>query len=397
MSSHRNAIVAVRANLVDRRGGAAYTDQEVGHWIIDTKLATPLSGYPQWRNTRRSWGIDVLGTVLVEVEDGAGNIGIGVSTGGEPACFLIERHFARFCVGNPPSCVEDIWEQMFRASQYYGRRGLALNAISAVDLAVWDLLGHQRHEPVHSLIGGKVREDIPAYATGPDPAFARTEGFIGAKIPLVAGPAEGEEGMRENVAQAEYARSMLGDDQWLALDCYMAFDVEYTLRLIEALRETAPAWLEEFLLPDDYWGYREVRQRRPWPIDLAMGEHEATPWGFRLLLDYECADLLQPDVTWCGGMTALLRIADLADQAKVPVVPHGSGPYAYHFVVTRPSTQFAEFVVMSANGDELVPTFTPLLDGEPLPRGGRVTATDEPGFGLTLADDVSLHRPFPNS
>ena len=151
-------IAAVRAFVVSG-GGADYHDQEAGHWI-DGQIATPMSRYPEYRATRSSFGLNVLGTIVVEVETEAGEVGVGVSTGGMPACFVVERHLARFVEGADPRDVELIWDQMWRATMFYGRRGLVLNAISAVDLALWDLLGRLRAEPVYTLVGGPVRDEI---------------------------------------------------------------------------------------------------------------------------------------------------------------------------------------------------------------------------------------------
>ena len=135
----------VRASVV-RGGGADYHDQQGAHWI-DDHIATPMSRYPEYRQSRRSFGINVLGTLVVEIEAADGTIGFAVTTGGEPAAFIVEKHLARFLEGRDPAQVEKIWDQMYFSTQYYGRKGLVVNAISGVDLALWDLLGKLRGEP----------------------------------------------------------------------------------------------------------------------------------------------------------------------------------------------------------------------------------------------------------
>jgi L-rhamnonate dehydratase len=388
----RERIAAVRASVVGG-GGADYHDQGEGHWI-DGQIATPMSVYPEYRARRSSFGLNVLGTIVVEVETESGEVGVGVSTGGVPACFIVERHLSRFVEGADPRDLERIWDQMWRASMFYGRKGLVMNAISAVDLALWDLLGRLRGEPVYAMIGGAVRDEIQFYATGPRPDLAKELGFIGGKLTLTHGPGEGDDGLRRNLATAEEMRSRVGDDFFLAYDCWMALDVPYTLKLIEGLQPYGFKWVEEFLPPDDYWGYAEVRRRAPRDLLIATGEHEATRWGFRMLIDMGCCDIIQPDVGWCGGLTELLKIAAYADAHGVSVIPHGSSVYGYHFVVTRTSSPFAEFLMMAPDAASVVPMFTPLLLGEPVPENGRLEVPDTPGFGVELNRSLPLERPF---
>jgi L-rhamnonate dehydratase len=350
--------------------------------------------YPEYRETRTSFGIDVLGSVVVEVESESGVVGVGVSTGGVPAAFLVERHLARFVEGERADRIELMWDRMWRATLFYGRKGLAVNAISAVDLALWDLLGRLRGEPVLSLIGGAVHDELHCYATGPRPDLADELGFVGGKLPLRHGPAEGAEGLRENLETAAEMRSRVGDDFFLAYDCWMSLDLEYALRLAEGLRPYRFRWIEECLPPDDYWGYSELRRRAPPGLLVTTGEHEAGRHGFRLLVDMGCCDIVQPDVGWCGGLTELLHIAAYADAHGVRVVPHGSSVYSYHFAITRPSTQFVEFLMMSPAADEVVPMFRPLLLDEPVPSNGRLRVPERPGFGVELNRELELERPF---
>ena len=324
-------------------------------------------------------------------------MGIGVSTGGTPAAWLIEHHLARFVEGQRVDRLERIWDQLWRSTLFYGRKGLVVNAISAIDLALWDLLGRLRQAPVHELIGGAVHDEVQFYATGPRPDLAKEMGFIGGKMALVHAPAEGHVGLKKNIELAEDMRSRVGEDFFLAYDCWMALDIRYTLELIERLRPAHFKWVEEALQPDDYWGYAELRRRAPRDLLITTGEHEAGRLGFRMLLEMGCCDIIQPDVGWCGGLTELLKIAAYADANDVLVVPHGSSVYSYHFVVTRPSTPFAEFLMMAPDAATVVPMFSPLFETEPVPSNGvlRVSDLDRPGFGVELNRTLPLERPFP--
>ncbi|SDU59241.1 L-rhamnonate dehydratase [Jiangella alkaliphila] len=386
---------AVRAYLPDAGGGADYHDQPAGHWI-DDHIASPMAKYAEYRASRQSFGLHLLGTVVVEVEASDGTVGFAPTTGGEPAAWIVENHLAKLVEGAPVTELERIWDRMFLSTLHYGRKGLALNAISGVDLALWDLAGKLRGEPVHALLGGAVRDELVFYATGPRPDVARDLGFIGGKVPLRHGPAEGEAGIARTVAALAQLRDAVGPEFWLMLDCWMSLDVRHAARLAHALDAVGLRWLEEPLLPDDYWGHAALRKRLPAGMLLSSGEHEATRYGFRLLLELGAVDILQPDVGWCGGLTELLKISALADAHGALVVPHGSSVYSYHFVATRHNSPFAEFLMMHPDGTEVVPMFRPLLLDEPVPRGGRlaVSELDRPGFGVRLDPSCELRRPY---
>lgn len=370
-------------------GGADYHDQGGSHWI-DDHIATPMAKYPAYRQSRQSFGLNVLGTLVVEIEADNGVTGFAVTTGGEPAAWIVERHLARFLIGADPTEMERIWDQMYLSTIFYGRKGLVLNAISCVDLALWDLLGKLRQEPVYRLIGGAVRDEICFYATGARPDIAKQLGFIGGKLPLHHGPAEGEEGLHKNIELLAAMRSLVGPDFWLMYDCWMSLDLPYAERLAHACAELNLKWIEEALLPDDYWGYAELKKRVPPGMLVTTGEHEAGRWGFRMLLEMECADILQPDVGWCGGLTELLKISAMADAQGALVVPHGSSVYSYHFSITRHNSPFAEFLMMAPQADKVIPMFSPLLLDEPVPQNGRLKLPDAPGFGVRLNPECPL-------
>ena len=389
----RFVIRAVRAFVV-RGGGGDYHDQKGEHWI-DDHIATPMAKYPEYRASRRSFGINVLGTLVVEVEAADGTIGFAVTTGGDPGAWIVEKHLARFVEGARVTDIERIWDQMYQSTLFYGRKGLVVNVISGVDLALWDLLGKLRGEPVYQLLGGPVRDELIFYATGARPDAAKALGFIGGKMPLHHGPAEGEDGMARNLAMIEEMRAKTGPDFWLMLDCWMSLDLNYATRLAtRAWDRGGLKWIEEALPPDDYWGYAALRRDVPRGMMVATGEHEATRWGFRLLLEMECADILQPDVSWCGGITELLKISALADAAGKLVVPHGSSVYSYHFVITRHNSPFAEFLMMAPGADVVTPMFSPLLLDEPVPTNGRLKVPETPGFGVRLNPQCALSRPY---
>jgi L-rhamnonate dehydratase len=391
----RFKIVDVRAFLVGGKDvGGDYHKRETGHWISDTLISNPMSIYPEYRERRTSWGIGVLGSVLVEIETADGTIGVATGMGGEPACFLIEQHFKRFLIGSDPRDTARLWDQMFRASMFYGRKGLTMTAISVVDLALWDLVGRLRGEPVYKMIGGAVRPSLPLYCTGPEPAIYQKLGFFGGKIPLPEGPGDGPAGLRRNIERIAAIREEVGPDYPLMIDCYMSLDVPYAIDLAEAVRPFGIYWLEEVLHPDDFEGHRLLKQACPW-MKWTTGEHEYTRYGFRNLVAGRAVDIVQPDVMWVGGLTELLRVAALANAYDIPVVPHGSGAYSYHFCITQPQVIFAEYINISPDGRSVAPVFGTMFKNETMPVNGTITLSNEPGFGLELnRDAMALSRPY---
>jgi L-rhamnonate dehydratase len=392
-------IKEVRAFIVKPgESGADYHHQGKGHWIVDTFIANPMSGYEKYKSNRTTWGINALGTVICEVELSNGIVGIGCSIGGEPACYIIEKHLSRFVEGQDPRDVELIWDQMWRATLPYGRKGVTIHAISAVDLAIWDCLGKLRKEPVYALIGGKTKQKLPIYCTSSRPDMAKKLGFHGGKIPLPFGPADGVEGFKKNVETIKAARESVGPDFPLMIDCYMALTVPYAIKLIKAIEKYNITWFEEFLPPDDYEGYAEVKRVVGDKMLLTTGEHEYTRYGFRLLIEKKCADILQPDVNWVGGLTEARRIVAMAAAYDIPVIPHGSSVFSYHLQIAFANCPMGEFLNMSPNADTIVPVFGNLFKDEPLPKNGFIELSDKPGWGVELnREELNLVRPYDRS
>lgn len=388
-------VSAVRAYIIDpNQMGADYHNQHGKHWINELPVANPMSIYEDYKQKRTSWGINALGTVVAEIELSDGTIGIGCSIGGEPACYIIEKHLSRFVEGQNPRNVELIWDQMWRATLPYGRKGLAIHAISAVDLALWDCLGKLRGEPVYALLGGKTKTRLPVYATTARADIAKELGFQGAKIPCRYGPNEGADGLKRNVAVVAEAREQVGPDFPLRLDCYMSLNLPYAIELAKALEPFHLHWMEECLPPDDYDGYTALKAAIGNSTLITTGEHEYTRYGFRELIARRCADILQPDVNWVGGLTEARRIVAMAAAYDIPVIPHGSSVFSYHLQYAFTNCPIAEFLMMSPKADRIVPLFGELFTHEPLPEDGFLDLTDAPGWGVELNSALKLVRPY---
>lgn len=297
---------------------------------------------------------------------------------------VINQHFAKLLQGDDASDIERLWDQMFRSSLPYGRKGIPILAISGVDEALWDLLGKANGLPVYRLLGGACRDDFPIYQTTNDREdWKRAEGF-GIKLAVPYGPADGKRGLQKNQELVRECRETIGQDLEIMLDCYMAFDVEYTRRLIDLVEPFGVRWVEEPLPPDDYHGY-ELLGKIDSPVSIATGEHEFTRWGFVTLIETGGVTVLQPDVAWVGGISEARRICTLASSYHMIVVPHGGALQAgaLHLMKSQVNTPFAEWV---RTWDRATGRPRRAIEGIPDPIEGRTSPTEMPGIGISRGE-----------
>ncbi len=378
-------IAEIRAMRLTLPPRATTTTPRRPSWAQDAEVANPMSRYPQVKRHRSLW-LPPWENVWCKVTVEDGSWGLGMTAHGRAVAAVIDDHLAPQLVGEDCLAVERLADMMFRLTKPYGSTGLASYAVSAVDLALWDLRGKLLGQPVYRLLGGPQRERIFCYATGNDVDWYQELGFRAFKLACPFGPADGLDGIKRNVEFVARAREQVGDEAELMLDCWMAFDVEYTVRLAEALRPYRLKWLEETLIPEDFDAHVELRQRLPWQT-LATGEHWYTHVPFGWALRHRVADILQPDIAWCGGLTTCQRIAAAADAAGVTVLLHGGGntPFGQHFTYATPSSPWLECFVGPPPGVPLEEGWG--LPGQAIPQDGWLVPSDAPGFGLELAEE----------
>ena len=354
-----------------------------GSWSTGgVEVASPMSVYPEYKAQRSLFMADspVMGGFTVEITTDKGVKGYG--HGGPGGGFVVENHFVKLLMGEDPFNVERIWDILWRSSMSYGRAGIAINAISGVDLAVWDCIGNALGLPVYKLLGGETKSRIPVYCTGNDVAQHLQAGFKRVKLAIPYGPADGKEGMRKNVELVERTRQQVGRDGDIMLDCWMSWTERYTLEMAEMLEPYKVYWMEECLQPHDYAGFgrlsAEIKSTR-----LATGEHEYTRYGFRQLLEHRSVSIWQPDVTWCGGMTELRRIGALAAAYDIPVIPHGGGlNEAVHFTMATVNAPWSELFMPPPGGPkEVYDMWAETYNITKGPEGLYMRPPDRPGFG----------------
>lgn len=319
---------------------------------------------PDWRTS--------LGQILVAIDTDCGLTGYGVGGGGLAGVHVVRTVLRDLLLDRDPEPVEALWDEMYRTTLPYGRKGIAIMAISGVDLALWDLRGKAVGKPIAELLGGKVGEPIPTYVTVWDEVPPDLVGKFRAYKLHAGGHAETD--LETSVVRAvEQARAAIGRDCELMLDAWMKWDIASTLAIAEQVAPFDIGWIEEPLPADDLAGYEHIRDRCPLPI--AGGEHEFTAAAFADLIDRRLHQILQPDVCWCGGMTELVKIYALADRAKLRVCPHrGAEPWGLHAIAALDPHPLAE------SGR---PWMT-WVGGQPPIVNGSICLGDAPGFGVEI-------------
>ncbi len=375
-------ITEIRAMRLNTPAHEHQTQARRPSWWEEAEVANPMSRYPKVKAHRNLWLPQWEGVwCKVTAEDGTW--GIGSTSHGRPVAAVIDDHLAPQLVGEDCLATEKLSDMMFRLTKPYGSTGLASYAISAVDLALWDLRGKLLGQPVYKLLGGAQKERIFCYATGNDVDWYQELGFRAFKLACPYGPADGLDGIDKNEAFVAGVREQIGDQCELMLDCWMAFDVEYTVRLAERLRPYRLKWMEECLIPEDFDAHIALRQRLPWQT-LATGEHWYTHVPFQWAASHGVADILQPDINWCGGVTTCQKIAAVADAAGISVIMHGGGNsvFGQHFSIATPAVPWLECFVGTPPGVPLAEGWR--LPGQAIPQDGWLTPNDAPGFGLDI-------------
>jgi L-rhamnonate dehydratase len=360
---------------------------------IDSVRAVPISILPASRfGTNRFTGdrdparfrwfgpfSQLTGATLVEIKTAEGLVGYGMGGGGGAACYIIENHLRDLLIGADALNVELLWDQMFSSTSFYGRKGVAIQAISGIDLALWDLSGKAAGVPTHKLIGPTVQPRVQAYFTSPKPEVGLKLGFTAFKLPMELPP----DNPKPIVDRLVEARRKVGKDARLMIDVLCRWTVPFTIDVAKRIADADVRldFIEEPILPDDIPGYeqlcREVKSTR-----IASGEHEYTHYGFNELIRHKAAQILQPDLTWSGGLTTGKRVVELATRAGLPVMPHrGGSAFGMQLIVTSKQCPLAESFGPGESNEMWMRLAAPF-------EKGFYRATEGPGMGIQLPQGV---------
>lgn len=349
--------------------------------------------FSQWEYQERK-----ICLVKITTEDGLYGWGEGYG----PADVLASgvKYLSQYVIGHNPLNSEVIWDILYRRTLDYARSGILMAVISAIDVAVWDLKGKILGLPVHQLLGGKKRDKIYPYATGlyfreekdltkalvDEALMYKDLGYRAVKMKVGLA-------INDDIKLVSAVRKALGNDVELMIDSNHAFNLREAIYLSKALEDLNIAWFEEPLSPEFYEQQAELRTKTNIPI--ATGECEYLRFGFHRLLKNNSADILQPDICACGGLSEAKKIATLASTYGVELVPHSWGTYialsaAMHFIANLDCIP----------GRLKMPNFTlehdrtvnGLRDKVTFPdfevKDGVLVVSDKPGLGVEIDEEA---------
>lgn len=347
-------------------------------YLVETKVKGNFAD-----STRKC---ETIGFVVLEVTTDSGLTGIGVTyheVGGEAIADLIKVDLGPRLVGRSPLETEALYEENFHFMRGVGRKGLAFCAYSIIDIALWDLKARMLGLPLYRLLGG-TRNVLPAYASGGWTSYPRDELVAEAKRMVARGfdkikvkvGVDSGKNTNEDLRRIRAVRDAVGPDVGIMLDANNAWTSGTATRFANQVKELDIMFLEEPVFADDIPGL--ARYKAGTDLPLATGEHEYTRYGVRDLIIAGAVDVLQTDVTRCGGYTEMIKIISMSQAWNLSFAPHGMEHMHMHLAAAAPNTLFLERLFMF---EEVVEAA--FIDA-PTPVNGCITIPDTPGLGITL-------------
>lgn len=343
-----------------------------GHYRIE--LPVPLSD--STHGTIRHFEL-----ITARVQDDQGAEGVGytytVGTGGGAVHALIDRDIRHLLEGADPDRIEAAWQRMWWGLHYGGRGGPTMLAISAVDIALWDLKARRHGTPLWRLLGG-YDPAVPCYAGGIDLDFPLDQllrqtddnlahGFRAIKMKV------GRARLSEDVERVQAMRAHLGADFPLMVDANMRWSVDQAIRAARALAPFQLVWLEEPTIPDDVTGHARIAREGGLPI--ATGENFHTLYEFKQMIEAGGVSFPEPDATNCGGVTVFRKVASLAEACNLPLTSHGAHDLTVHLLAAAPNRSYLE--VHGFGLDRYIETPLEIHEGSAI-------APDRPGHGVAF-------------
>ena len=318
---------------------------------------------------------------------------------------IVHRALAPVLLGRNPLAIDRLWADMFAAISYSGWAGAEMRAISAVDMALWDLAGKAAGTPVYQLLGGASRDSIPVYNTCydrisflSDPVGLAREllasGIHAMKIwsfDQMAVESRGQsisaDQMRQGLEPLRRIREEFGESMDVAMEFHGLWNLPCAIRIAQALESYRPMWLEEMLPQDNLAAYRELASETSLP--LCLSERLMTRWSFRELLENRAARIIMPDISWCGGISEAKKIASMAETWYLPVAPHNCGGPVLHYASAHLAANLTNLAILESVRLHYNEAYTGVVETTLPVREGRLPLPPGPGLGVSLRAEIA--------
>ncbi|MEE2842377.1 MAG: mandelate racemase/muconate lactonizing enzyme family protein [Chloroflexota bacterium] len=326
--------------------------------------------------------------LFVHIHTDEGTVGLGMAPGQRAIREVIHQNLDGVLVGQDPFMIEKLWQDMYWRVRGFGRKGIAFQAIAAIDIALWDLKGKVLDQPIYRLLG-PAHESVPIYGSGgwtnysQDELVAEQVGYVERGIPRVKMKVGKDFGQseREDIERLKAVRKAVGDDVEIFVDANNGYYAKQAIKMSKIFEDYDVAWFEEPVLADDIPGLAQIAQATTIPV--ATGEHEYTKYGFRDLLTAGAADIVQPDIYRVSGITEWMKVSAMSDAFNLPVAPHAVSLVSVHCAMATPNIKVVEVLGAEEHSNRVWWTETPPYDG-----GTWKPFADRPGLGLELNPDA---------
>jgi galactonate dehydratase len=346
----------------------------------------------------------------VRIHTDEGIIGLGESyPNAEAEAAIVHSRLAPVLLGKDPSAIDRLWADMFLGVSYSGWAGAEMRAISAVDIALWDLLGKTMGQPVYKLLGGASRESIRIYNTCYDRVDFTNEPCQLARELLASNvramkiwpfdPIAKETGgnhisgeqLRRAIEPLRLIREEFGDSIDVAIEFHGFWNLPSAIKIAAALEPYKPMWLEEMLPQDNMAAYAELA--RSTDIPLCLSERLMTRWAFRELLENRAAQIIMPDVAWCGGISEAKKIATMAETYYLPIAPHNCGGPILHFATAHVAANVTNLFIMESVRRHYNEEYEGLVTRKLVPQSnGQLRLPPGPGLGVELSAELLARK-----
>jgi len=346
----------------------------------------------------------------VRIHTDEGIIGLGESyPNAEAEASIVHTRLASVLLGKDPGNIDRLWADMFLNISYCGWAGAEMRALSAVDIALWDLLGKATGQPIFKLLGGASRPSIRIYNTCYDRVdFNREPAKLARELtasnvramkiwpfdPIAketGGNYISAEQVRRGMEPLRLIREEFGDSVEVAIEFHGFWNLPSAKKIAAALEPYKPMWLEEMLPQDNLAAYAELAESTS--IPLCVSERLMTRWAFRELLENRAASIVMPDIAWCGGISEGKKIATMAETYYLPIAPHNCGGPILHFATAHVAANVPNLFIMESVRRHYKEEYEGLVTRSLVPEAnGELPLPPGPGLGVELSAAVLSNK-----